>query len=115
MKLNSVTKFLWALVREVGEERAKDLIRGFVADLNEEAAELRTDEAKLDDLLKDIPEELKPVVEPALWAFAGGSLETKLQEIVGKIWAEAERINPDDAATPAPDVDLDGVEDDEEE
>jgi hydrogenase maturation factor HypE len=111
VKLNALTKFLWSLVAEVGEEKAKGLIADLVRELNEEVQQLMDDE--MDELLKDVPDELLGVVGNVLFVLADGPLADKVQKLVDKAWAEAEKINPGDAPTAPPEVDFGGGADED--
>ena len=105
--LKSLERLVWNMVREVGEQKAEGLVRGFVADLNAEAAELR-ESGEVEKLLEDVPVELRSIIAGILWRLVDEKLEGRVQELVDKLWAKAQAINPSDETSPAPNVDLDG-------
>ncbi len=108
-----LTQYIWPLVRDVGEEKAKAEVVKLVAEVNEEAGQWLQGEGseRLRQLLfdADVPEELWPVLAPAIIAFACAAVEKPLQKAVNDAWAEVEKINPGDRPDPVPVVDLDGV------
>jgi len=112
MKLNALTRFIWSLVQEVGEEKAQGLIRVLVREMNEEVQQFLADPEQLAEFLAEVPPEMQPVVIGIIGGLAGKA-EEKAQEVVNQVWAESEKINPSDTPQPAPDVDFDGMEEDD--
>jgi hypothetical protein len=109
VKLNSLTRFFWSLVSEVGEQKAQDLIRAFVGEMNEEVQQFLSDPANVAKWTGSLPEDQQPIVWGILMGIASEA-EVEAQKVVDKVWEEAGRINPGDVDPPSPDVDFDGVE-----
>ena len=94
--------------REIAEEAAKAIVRGTLAEIQAKAVALEAEsvvqimDAALDACPDEYDDEMEALLRPQLQPLLHQYLQSGIHSIVGKVWAEVERINPSDTPDPSP-------------